>query len=221
MESEAAQRLVAQALARDEGAIASLVDRLTPVIQARVARSLLSVGPGRADIRTQVEDLTQEIFLLLFADGGKVLADWQPARGLSLENFVGLVATRRTLSVLRTKKRGLEATSPPLPDDHEMAAADRGPEERTASRQQLRLLLSRLREELSPLGWHLFDLLFVQERSVEAVGAETDLSRDAIYAWRSRLRRRARHFFDELMSDRVAPGRNNRQDEGVWEKTSS
>ena len=52
------------------------------------ARKLISAG---RDIRQEVEDLSQEVFLQLFAEGGRVLATWQPERGLTLLNFVGLV----------------------------------------------------------------------------------------------------------------------------------
>jgi RNA polymerase sigma-70 factor (ECF subfamily) len=47
-------------------------------------------------------------------------------------------------------------------------------------------LHERLRETLTPLGMHLFNLLFVEERSVEEVCTTTTLSADAVYAWRSR-----------------------------------
>ena len=71
---------------------------LTPVIQARVARTLLArrshLGSDR-NVRQEVEDMTQEIFLLLFHKGGQVLRSWEAGRGLSLKNFVGLVSERR------------------------------------------------------------------------------------------------------------------------------
>jgi hypothetical protein len=62
----------------------------------------------------------------------------------------------------------------------------------------LRLLLDRLREELSPLGWRLFDLLFIRELSLPEVKAESGLSDDAVYAWRSRLRRLAQRLLAEM-----------------------
>ncbi len=203
MQSGPAHRLVSQALAGHEPALASLVDLLTPVVQARVARALLAHRPpgGGRSIREQVEDLTQEVFLTLFADGARVLKTWNSDRGLSLENFVGLVAQRRAISMLRTGKRSPWKEDPTLDDELDGAAPDPDPEERTASREHLRLLLGRLKEELSPLGWRLFDLLLVRERSVKEVRAETGMSRDAVYAWRSRLRKLARRLLDEIVSD--------------------
>lgn len=201
MDDGATQSEVGQALAGDEDALSRLVQLLTPVIQSRVARGLLSRRTGASasrNIRQEVEDLTQEIFLVLFADDGKVLRSWQPERGLSLVNFVGLVAERQTASILRSGKRSPWKEDPTLPEDLEQISRESNPEEITASREQLKLLLHRLTEELSPLGRHLFDLLFLRELPFEEVTRQTGMSPDAVYAWRSRLRRLARRLLDEM-----------------------
>ena len=199
------QEEVRRALAGDEPAQNRLVARLTPVIQRRVARGLLLRRVGAAsgrNVRQEVEDLTQDIFLVLFADGGKVLRSWEPERGLTLPNFVGLVAERQTASILRSGKRSPWKEDPTLPEDLEQTVAlDSGPEEVTASREELRLLLSRLTEELSPLGRHLFDLLFLQDLPCEEVARQTNMSPDAVYKWRSRLRRLARRLLDEMSKE--------------------
>ena len=198
------ENLVADALAGRQEAVVELVDRLTPVIQARVARVLLARGGGPG-IRARVEDLTQEVFLTLFADRGRVLALWRPERGLSLENFAGLVARRRALSILRTGKGDPWREDPTLAE--ELEGLDErtpvpGPEARAAGREELSNLLARLREALSPLGWHLFELLFVRQCTVEETRHATGMSPDAIYAWRSRLRRLARRLAAEGVSER-------------------
>ncbi|MCP4660279.1 MAG: sigma-70 family RNA polymerase sigma factor [bacterium] len=184
---------VSRALAGEEPVLTELVDQLTPVIQARIARGLLrrEAAAGGRSIRQEVEDLTQEVFLELFADDGRVLRDWQPERGLSLRNFVGLVAERRTASLLRSARRSPWTEEPTAPAELDGTAPESDPEDVAASREQLRLLLRRLRQELSPLGWHLFELLFVREQSVAEVVDATGMSGDAVYAWRSRLRRLA------------------------------
>jgi len=200
MQHEAIQDEIRRALAGEEPALTRLVQRLTPVIQSRVARGLLLRRTGRSegrDIRQEVEDFTQEIFLFLFADDGKALRSWQPERGLSLLNFVGLVAERQTVSILRSGKRSPWKEEDMLPEDFARAAPDPGPEEITASREQLKLLLHRLAEELSPLGRHLFDLFFLRELPPEEVMRQTGLSPDAVYAWRSRLRKLARRLLAE------------------------
>lgn len=187
-------------LAGDEAAVRRLVADLTPVIQARVTRILLrhtDRSPGRS-VRQEVEDLTQEIFLVLFADGARILSDWQPERGLSLRNFVGLVAERQTLSILRSGKRSPWKEDPTLTEDLDGEDPSVDPETVVASRQTLRRLLRKVHQELSPLGRHLFDLLFVQDLGVKEVVGRTEMSSDAIYAWRSRLRRLAHRTYAQL-----------------------
>jgi len=189
-------------LAGESPAVSQLVDRLTPVVQSRVARRLLAQGCGRErNVRQEVEDLVQEVFLRLFAEQGRVLREWRPERGLSLENFVGLVAERQAVSILRTGKRNPWKEDPTLDGDLDRASPEVGPEQVVASRQRLRKVVDRLREDLSPLGWQLFDLIYLRELTVDEVETRTGLSRVAIYAWRSRLRRLARTLCTGSLSD--------------------
>jgi RNA polymerase sigma factor (sigma-70 family) len=207
MTSDFRQQEVGQALGGDTTALARLVRAATPVIQARVARGLLlwrHGGNAGRDVRQEIEDLTQEVFLALFADDGRVLRGWQPERGLTLEGFVGLVAERQVASILRSGKRNPWKEDPTLPADLDEIADGEGPEALAASREQMRRLLDRLTEELSPLGRRLFQLLFLDELSIEDATRQTGLSADALYAWRSRLRRLCRRLLAE-MSDRT-PG---------------
>ena len=185
---------------------------LTPVIQARVARTLLArrfrLAGGR-DVRQEVEDLSQDVFLALFSRDGRVLRTWQAERGLSLENFVGLIAERQVLVVPAQPRRNPRKEDPLLSaDELEPPTLGSDPEVTAASREHLALLLDRLREELSPLGWRLFELLFIQELSQAEVEAASGLSADAVYAWRSRLRRLAQKLLAE-MSGSGAPARKN------------
>jgi RNA polymerase sigma factor (sigma-70 family) len=210
MSSEDMADLVRRALAGDPTALTRLVAVLTPVIQARVARTLLArrfrLAGGRA-VRQEVEDLSQDVFLALFSRDAHVLRSWQAERGLSLENFVGLVAERQVLSFLRSGRRNPRQEDPSFTaEDLEPETPERGPEEIAASRELLALLLDRLREEVSPLGQWLFELLFVEERSLNEVRAASGLSAAAVYAWRSRLRRLTRKLLAE-MSGNPGPAR--------------
>jgi len=191
---------VQKAVAGEREALTRLVDALTPTIQARVARVLLRIRQRyqRRSVRQEVEDLTQEVFLVLFADQARVLRSWDRRRGLSLHGFVGLVAERRALSLLRTGKRNPWTEDPTLTDELDQASAAPGPEGIAVSKDLLTLLLRRLEETLSPLGRHLFELLYIQERTVEEVTSLTGMSRDAVYAWRSRLRRLSQRLLHEI-----------------------
>jgi RNA polymerase sigma-70 factor (ECF subfamily) len=202
------RELVTAALAGRREAVARLVARLTPVSQARVARYVLKFKPRSGQVRQDVDDLAQDVFMRLFEDRGRVLQSWDPGRGLSLENFAGLVAERLAISSLRTGKRN--AWREDEADEEALAAipsADTGPAEEVASADFMTRLHERLRETLTPLGMHLFNLLYVEERSVEEVCAATELSADAVYAWRSRLRRTAQTLHQQLVSEAATPAR--------------
>ncbi len=190
-------RDVELALAGDARAVDRLVDALAPVIQDRVARVLLRSSPGRPNLRAVVEDLTQEIFLELFDDRGKVLRDWRPDRGLPLESFVAMVAERRVISRLRRKRRNPWTEEPTEIDELDRRAPEPAADERAIQRDGLGRLLHRLYAELEPRGRQLFELLFVKECSVAEVQAATHLEPGAIYAWRSRLRKLARRLREE------------------------
>jgi RNA polymerase sigma-70 factor (ECF subfamily) len=208
MDSQDTESLLRRALAGEQAALSGLVSLLTPVIQARVARTLLarrSLLAGGRNVRQEVEDLSQEVFLALFSRDAYVLRGWQAERGLSLKNFVGLVAERQVLSFLRSGRRNPQQEDACTEeDDFDPVAPDSGPEEVTASRELMSLLLDRMREEVSPLGLRLFDLLYVQELSPAEVMTETGLSADAVYKWRSRLRQLARKLLAELSESPVA-----------------
>ncbi|HET9767159.1 MAG TPA: hypothetical protein VFS60_09940 [Thermoanaerobaculia bacterium] len=186
-----------RALAGDKLALTRLVAALTPVVQARAARTLLC-RCGRA-ARHEVEDRAQEVFLLLFANQGYVLRSWRVDGGLSLENFVGLVTKRHVLSFLRSNRRNPWKEEPRSGDLPDMPDDDGGRQYRkAAARQELEMLLDRLHDNTSPLGFHLFELLFLRELSLDETMAETGLSADAVYAWRSRLRQLARKLRSEM-----------------------
>jgi RNA polymerase sigma factor (sigma-70 family) len=203
---ECTPAVVERALARDREALRSLVDVLTPVIQARVARALLrrAASASGRNIRQEVEDLTQEVFVALFSEGGKALRAWEPGRGLSLVNFVGFLAERQVAAILRTTRRSPWTEDPTLMEELDRPAEDASAELRVLSQQMLNALLDRLREELSPLGLSLFEQLFVQQRSVAEVSEQMGMSRDAVYAWQSRLGKLSRRLGAELSSDSQA-----------------
>jgi hypothetical protein len=201
--SDALQR----ALDGDASAARELVRRLTPVVQTRVTRALLgaSAAEGRTTLQ-EVADFTQEVFAMLFEGQGRALRAWDERRGLSLENFVGFLATRQVAAILRTGKRSPWTETPTLEDELvNVGPTTEGPDGALASKQLLRLILSRLPLELSPQGLDLFERLLVQQQPVDDVVAATGLSPDAVYAWKSRLTRRVRALAKTLSDERSSP----------------
>jgi len=205
MEIHPDTRRIERALKGDAAAAGELVELLTPAVQCRVAATLLRVGGRSArGLRAEVEDLTQDVLLSLFADQGKILAAWEPERGLSLQAFVGLVARRQVLSLLRSRRRSPFSQQPIDPADLDNQAdfepgadAQRSSE----SRQSLEQLALRLQERLSPLGLQMFYSIFVAEDSVSEVSQKTGLSTEAVYQWKSRIKKAALEVQDELIGE--------------------
>src|SRR5439155_12952986 len=97
--------LLEQALAQDPHAVRALLAYLLPVVRSRalLACRRRSSSLGSGDLSQEVDDLTQEALATLFANDANVLRSWDPARGLSLRNFVGLVCARRIHALLRAR----------------------------------------------------------------------------------------------------------------------
>lgn len=176
-------------LKKDVAARRRFIEAIVPVVQARVARVLARTRPANGvAARQELHDLMQEVFVALYEDDARVLRAWDAARGLSLLNFVGLIAERQTVSLLRSGKR-----SPFRDTPSELEELDRALEPEVQlepsviSRDMLLQLVERLRESLSVRGLDLFYRLFVDSETVEEISADTGMSADAIYAWRSRL----------------------------------
>lgn len=197
--------LLRRALAGDRTATRELVRFLSPVVHARVARAVLRSRQGRSqgrDIRQDIEDFVQEVFVAMLADRGRPLRAWDPARGMSFPNFVGMLAEHEVASILRSGRRSpwTEEATKSESMDH-WAGATESHDARVSSRELLARIIERLRAELTPAGFEIFQLLIVEDRTVEDVCNRTGLSSDAIYAWRSRLGKRAREMRRELLGD--------------------
>ncbi len=183
------------ALGGDEMALGDLIDRLTPIIQVRAARAILRRQrfADRSRLRQEIEDLVQDVLVSLFANNARVLRNWNQDKGLSLLNYVGLVTERLVSSILQSGKKTWPAELVAT-ESLDRPTTERDPEQQTAARQTLRWVLKQLKEDLSPQGFEMFRLLFMEELSVSEIRQQTGLSDDAIYAWRSRLRRTTRRL---------------------------
>lgn len=197
-------RIVRSGLAGDPAAVRILIDAMTPIVHARVARALLRRSEARGrDVSPDVADFTQEVFVALFTDDGKALRAWDPGRGLSFYNFVGLLAQRRVASLLRARKRvpwsdETVRDSDPGPAGLDVESVEAG----AASRELLARLLTHLESTLSTRGLDLFQRLYVDEQTVEEVCVQTGLSANAVHQWRRRLGLAAREALEHLRSKR-------------------
>lgn len=199
--SDAMVALVRRALAGDRSAVRRLIqDVLSPVVQARVARVLLRRSSGRRNLREEMKDLSQQVFVHIFETGA--LRRWEPERS-SLQGFVGIVAENSVRSLLRSRIQNPWTDVPTDQDTLELAlpSEDGGHEEVVLTRDALR----RLDEALSDNEVEDFYRFFIDERSIDEVCALTGKTREAVYKQRQRLRERARQILDEAMSNGGGP----------------
>jgi RNA polymerase sigma-70 factor (ECF subfamily) len=162
---------------------------------------------GYRNLRPEIEDLTQEILLSLFAREGRKLDQWEPERG-SLEGFIGAVARNHVLSVLRSRRANpftQQSTDPSDLDEKADSSRSDSMARSTEARQSLEILAERLQERLSSLGMQLFQMLFVAEEDVSEVIRKTGLSADAIYQWRARIKKIALEVQGELLGEIPRP----------------
>ena len=183
--------LVRRALAGEPAARRNLVLRLTPVVKRRavLAWAICRGCRGRALSRHDVLDLTQQVLLLLFDRDARILRSWDPSRGLSLSGFVGLVAEREAIALLRTGRRSAWAETPTSDDILEQVAEPTPLDQRLFLRDELVRIWHCVEQQLSPRGLALFRALLVEEQPIEQVALEFAMSTGALYTFRSRLRR--------------------------------
>jgi RNA polymerase sigma-70 factor (ECF subfamily) len=175
-----------------------LLERLKPVIRARVLRSLLPFG--RRAAQQEVDDFTQDIFVHVFGHQGRALLSWQPSLGLSLEGFVRMLAHHQVVTILRTKRRSPFGHVPedPVVCDERPFERSRSLDSEITGRENVERLVERLSGRVSPRGLDVFRRLFVEFESPQAVARALDLSVDSVYQWRSRLAKLVREVAPSL-----------------------
>ncbi len=193
---DAPESLLRQALLGDTNALQSLLNELASTIRARVFRILVrqaARGKNR-DMQQEVEDLTQDVLLLLISNDASALRGWDPSRGCSLVNYVGIIAEREAIRVVRSGKKNPFRMVPTPQEDLDKASGWSGPESSAVARDFSRKLRNRLESELSPQGKSIFEMLFLELKPVEHVCEAVGMQPDAVYAWRSRLMKRMREL---------------------------
>lgn len=180
---------VVSALAGNRQAMTAVVAALRPVVQAEVAMALTRWGVARTrDPRQDGRDLLQDVFVWLFANDGAALRKWDPARGLPFEGFIGFIARRHIIDRLRSRGATARESSAPPEVLESHAGATATPEPQVAARQRLDRLLDELRRRVDTRSMQLFDLVYLRDLPVDEVCASVGMTRDALYAWRSRFK---------------------------------
>lgn len=187
---------------RDPQASRALVHTLMPGIQARIHAVLSRSGRGSPS-RESIAEYAQEVFLALFENDCRVLRTWDPDRGANLKTFVGLVAERVVLGILRSGRRSASLEDPTEDASLDAFAGDAPSlDAPVEDRDHLRKLMDALKLALPPRGVALFIALYAEERDVEDVARQFGMTPNAVYIWRNRLKALLVELNEKLMRER-------------------
>ncbi len=196
--STADETLVGRALGGHRGAMRMLVRRLVPVIRSRVSGYLTRRG-GRLGAR-DIDDMTQDIWLKLLEDDGRLLRAYDAERGKSLEGYVGLTCRRelwRRARALGAERRGGGQADAPL--EAAASAANEGPDPEAVAvgRDLLDGLHGHLHAALSERGRLVFALVYEDQmgpaEAAEAMGVKTQV----VYNWMHKIRGLTRDYLGD------------------------
>lgn len=187
---------IEQAYRGRPGARRALSERLRKIIHVAVARRLYPIArsSGR-EPRQELEDFVNGVFLALLEDDWRVLRRYDPSQG-SLESYVSVIATRHVIDAFRVKRRDPYAELPVGDQgvlEHRRGAGE-DLERRVRARSELDELHAYLRERLDARSLALFHMLFVEGKSVEHVCEALELSKQAVYKRRSRIKQDVRQW---------------------------
>ncbi len=188
---------VRQALDGNRSSLRALVDEILPVVRVEVGVALTRrAAVQRRDPRQEIDDFTQEVLVYLLKDQGKLLRTWDPDRGRSLKSFVRLLTRQRVSRILQGFKGNPWSHEPTEPSDFDAGVGKPRTDQarQLESREELRLLLERLRARLNERGLFLFQLIYVEQRPIKEVCQTMGMTRSAVDAWNSRVRKQAREL---------------------------
>jgi RNA polymerase sigma-70 factor (ECF subfamily) len=192
-----AAALVALALSGRGQAGRVLTHRLLPVIRARVGAHFARRA-GQAIGAHDAEDMVQDIWATLLQDDGRLLRAYDPARGMTLEGYVGLLCRRelwrRGQEAGRLKRGGqhaLEAIDDPLPDGGAL------PEDEAVGRDLLAGLLAHLRATLPARGRAVLSYVYEDARDPREAAEALGVNLQVVYNWQHRIRQESRAFLAE------------------------
>lgn len=198
---------IARACDGDDVLLDALVGRVLPAIRLEVTYGLRRrAAVHHRDAGQDVDDFVQEVLVHLLAGGGRRLRSWDPSRGRSLTSFVRLLARRRMARVLEGYRGNpWEGGAAKEADFVEQQAVEgEWVFDRILSRQQLEYLMARLRARFNERSQLLFELLYVEQRSVAEVCETMAMSRASVDQWNARLRQLVRKLAESIDREPIA-----------------
>lgn len=192
------ETLICKVLDGHRGMGRILARRLVPVLRARVGNYLRRRG-GRIGA-SDVDDMTQEIWLRLLQDEGKLLRAFDAERGMTLEGYVGMVCRRELWLTARAssrQKRGGHLALVELDDARDAVNQSPSPEAVAVGQDLLDGLVSRLESELPERGRLVLKASYVDQMGPAEIARMMGVNTQVVYNWLHKIRGLARRFFTE------------------------
>jgi RNA polymerase sigma factor (sigma-70 family) len=171
--------LVRLALQGQEQARRLLVERMGPLIRARIRQRTSGQGVGMYG----VDDLVQETLERLFRREGHLLKAWEPERG-SLAGYCSVVAR----SVVTERLRTVRPTEPEVTESADPAPSA---EQVTEDRAALEHLYACLGRRLPPIGWLVFMGLYADGHEPAQLATRLGRTRASVDDWHYKIRQAA------------------------------
>lgn len=187
--SDGTLELIARVARSEPSAVRELAHRLLPVVRARVRR----LQARRADVRQlETADLVQHVFVRLLEDGASQLRKWDPARGASLEGYVGMVSEREAGNCAQRAGTREQLETPAATS--ESPAKGPSPEREVIVRDTARRLVAHLSAQLPPKGQLVMQCLYADGLGTDETAQMLGVNRQVVYNWQHRIRALAREF---------------------------
>lgn len=189
---------IERALRGERESMMTLLDELERIIHARVAKVLCRRGTSnRSGIRNDLIDVSHDVLEKLFKENGAILRSWDPALG-PLAAYVGRIAENLATSSLRKIREQLS-----IDDEHDSAPpSSQDPHRLVESRELYRAILEGMRARLTtPTQRTMFQMIVVDELSVDEICRRSGMTPDAVHQARTRLRRLGEEVRAQVMSE--------------------
>jgi DNA-directed RNA polymerase specialized sigma24 family protein len=176
--------LVRQAADGNTEARRALAVRLLPVMRARARRA------AARGARVDIDDVVQHTWVVLLSDGARQLLQWNPARGATMEGYVGMV-TEREVGNERQRQSTVSKHQPLTHDGVLPEVSGACLEQQAVDRDLVRKAAQHLTTRLPPLGARVFTALTFDGLEPAQAAAAAGISRQAVYNWQHQTRQLA------------------------------
>ena len=190
-------------LAKNPAAQARFVFRFESLFRAIVRRALRK---RNADWGQQCEDLLQEAFYDLLKQDAKAVAAWDPAKGRTFKNFLGVYVALRTSERLR--KRSSPHRQPPLAEDDILKyLTDHADLRRQLEDRSLVALVKKyVCEHFGERDVRIFEMTHLSDCSAEDIAARLDVTIDVVFTVRHRIRKSLIAIRDNILLGELPDG---------------